>query len=219
MAGFWTSFNQIFMTLPEYIRDYVDTSDLVRIVEGFVGWSGADAVSWNRALLENGEVKPEYLINLNAGAIIFFQVLISWLVRRTSPLTSIIAGVAVTVASFGVYLVNRSGWVVVSAILVFSVGEMLASPRSKEYAGRIAPPDKVGMYMGYFYWCVALGNLFGGLLSGVSYQYFGPSGIDRPNGMWMLFAVLAATTALGLVAFNRFAVPASTDRSGLDDSV
>ena len=29
MAFFWTSFNQIFMTLPEYIRDYVDTSDLI----------------------------------------------------------------------------------------------------------------------------------------------------------------------------------------------
>jgi hypothetical protein len=42
------------------------------------------------------------------------------------------------------------------------------------YAGRIAPPDKVGMYMGYFYWCVALGTLVGGLLSGVAYQHFGP---------------------------------------------
>jgi predicted MFS family arabinose efflux permease len=80
---------------------------------------------------------------------------------------------------------------------------MLASPRSKEYAGRIAPPDKVGMCMGYFYWCVALGNLFGGLLYGVSYQYFGPHGTDRPDAM---FAVLAATTALGLVLCNRVAV-------------
>jgi dipeptide/tripeptide permease len=207
MAGFWTSFNQIFMTLPEYIRDYVNTRDLVGIAETFMGWFGADASTWSRALLEKGQIKPEYLINLNAGAIIFFQVLISWLVRRTSPLTSIIAGVAVTVGSFAVYLVNRSGWVIVVAILVFSVGEMLASPRSKEYAGRIAPPDKVGMYMGYFYWCVALGNLFGGLLSGVSYQYFGPHGIDRPDAMWVLFAVLAATTAVGLVLFNRFTEP------------
>jgi len=207
MSGFWTSFNQIFMTLPEYIRDYVDTRDLVGIVEPFMGWFGADAATWSRALLEKGQIKPEYLINLNAGAIIFFQVLISWLVRRTSPLTSIISGVAVTVVSFAVYLVNRSGWVIVAAILVFSVGEMLASPRSKEYAGRIAPPDKVGMYMGYFYWCVALGNLFGGLLSGASYQYFGPHGIDRPDTMWVLFAVLAATTAVGLVLYNRIAVP------------
>ena len=207
MAGFWVSFNQIFMTLPEYIRVYVVTSDLMGIVETGAAWIGADMAIWNRALLENGQIKPEYLINLNAGAIIFFQVLISWFVRKTSPLTSIILGVAVTVISFFIYLVGASGWVVVAAILVFSVGEMLASPRSKEYAGRIAPPDKVGMYMGYFYWCVALGNLFGGLLSGVTYQYFGPSGVDRPDTMWIIFAALAATTAISLIVYNRVAVP------------
>jgi len=202
MAGFWTSFNQIFMTLPEYIRDYVDTSDLVAALNNVAGWIGTDISGWSRALLENGQLKPEYIINLNAFGIICFQVLIAYLVRRTSPLTSIIAGVAVTVVSFLIYLAGTTGWVVVTAVLVFSVGEMLASPRSKEYAGRIAPPEKVGMYMGYFYWCVALGNLFGGLLSGVTYQHFGPHGVDRPGAMWVLFAVLAVTTAVALVIYN-----------------
>jgi dipeptide/tripeptide permease len=206
MAGFWTSFNQIFMTVPEYIRDYVDTTDLVHLLSTGAGGIGADITGWSRALLEHGQIKPEYLINLNAFGIICFQVLISFLVRKTSPLTSIIWGVAVTVISFLVYLVAPTGWVVVGAILVFSVGEMLASPRSKEYAGRIAPPEKVGMYMGYFYWCVALGNLFGGLLSGVSYQHFGPHGVDRPDLMWLLFAFLAATTAVALVFYHRLAV-------------
>ena len=117
--------------------------------------------------------------------------------------TTIITGVIVTVVSFLLYLLGASGWVVVSAVLVFSVGEMLASPKSKEYAGRIAPPDKVGMYMGYFYWCVALGNLFGGLLSGVSYQYFGPKGIDRPDIMWIIFAAFARVTAVLLAIYNR----------------
>jgi MFS family permease len=60
------------------------------------------------------------------------------------------------------------------------------------------------MYMGYFYWCVALGNLFGGLLSGVAYQHFGPHGVDRPDLMWILFAVLAAFTAVTLVIYNRW---------------
>ena len=205
MAGFWTSFNQIFMTLPEYIRDYVDTTDLMPVVSGVARVAGGDLETWSRALLENGQVKPEYLINLNAGAIVLFQVLIAYLVRKTTPLVSIIAGVTVTIGSFLVYLAGQTGWVVVSAILVFSVGEMLASPRSKEYAGRIAPPEKVGMYMGYFYWCVALGNLFGGLLSGLSYGYFGPTGIDRPDLMWILFAVIASTTAAALVVYNRWA--------------
>jgi dipeptide/tripeptide permease len=208
MAGFWTSFNQIFMTLPEYIRDYVDTSDLVAGVSAFANLVGADIDTWSRALLEHGQIKPEFIINLNAFGIICFQVLISWLVRRTSPLTSIILGVTVTVASFLIYLAGASGWVVVAAVLVFSVGEMLASPRSKEYAGRIAPPEKVGMYMGYFYWCVALGNLFGGLLSGVAYQHFGPRGVDNPGAMWVLFAFLAATTAVGLIVYNQLVTQA-----------
>ena len=209
MAGFWTSFNQIFMTLPEYIRDYVDTSDLIAALSSVAALVGSDISAWSRVLLENGQIKPEYIINLDAFGIICFQVLISYLVRRTSPLTSIILGVAVTVASFLVYLAGASGWVVVTAVLIFSIGEMLASPRSKEYAGRIAPPEKVGMYMGYFYWCVALGNLFGGLLSGIAYQHFGPQGVNRPGEMWVLFAVLAATTAIGLFVYNRFAAPAA----------
>jgi len=210
MAGFWTSFNQIFMTLPEYIRDYVDTSDLVSAfgpaanwVTGLFASLGAETSGWSRAVLEHGQVKPEFMINLNAGAIVLFQVLIAYLVRKTTPLMSIIAGVSVTVVSFLFYLAGSSGFIVLSAILVFSIGEMLASPRSKEYAGQIAPPDKVGMYMGYFYWCVALGNLFGGLLSGVAYQHFGPKGVDNPDLMWILFAVLAASTAVMLVVYNK----------------
>jgi len=195
MAGFWISFNQIFITLPEYIRDYVDTTDLV----SFFGLAGA-----GKALLKEGQIKPEYLINLNAFGIICFQILISWMARKWLPFTTIITGVLVTVVSFVMFLFGASGWIVVSAILVFSVGEMLASPKSKEYAGRIAPPDKVGMYMGYFYWCVALGHLFGGLLSGVSYQYFGPKGIDKPDIMWIIFAVLAAASAGLLAVYNKW---------------
>jgi len=198
MAGFWTSFNQIFMTVPEYIRDYVDTTDITATL-------GLGDFSWGRAMLDNGQIKPEFLINLNAMGIIFFQVLISYFVRKTRPLTSIIIGVGVTVLSFLIYLVSDQGWIVVAAVLVFSVGEMLASPRSKEYAGRIAPPEKVGMYMGYFYWCVALGNLFGGLLSGVCYQHYGPSGTNRPDIMWLIFAGLAAFTAVTLVIYDRWA--------------
>jgi POT family proton-dependent oligopeptide transporter len=209
MAGFWTSFNQIFMTLPEYIRDYADTTDLIESLTPLAGWIvgvaqslGFDTSSWGLAVLDKGQVKPEHIINLNAFGIILFQILVSYLARKLKPFTTIISGVMVTVVSFLMYLMGAGGWVIVSAVLVFSVGEMLASPKSKEYAGRIAPPDKVGMYMGYFYWCVALGNLFGGLLSGVMYQHFGPKGIDKPNIMWVSFAALAGVTAVLLGLYN-----------------
>jgi MFS family permease len=217
MAFFWTSFNQIFMTLPEYIRDYADTSDLIHSLGPVAGWitgvaesMGLNTAEWGRAVLEHGQVKPEHLINLNALGIIVGQVGISYLASRFSPLTTIIAGTLVTVVSFLLYLVGQGGWVIVIAILVFSVGEMLASPRSKEFAGRIAPPGKVGMYMGYFYWCVALGNLFGGLISGAAYQHFGPvdrGGIDQTETMWVIFAGLALLSAVLLWAYDRWIAP------------
>jgi len=214
MAGFWTSFNQIFLTLPEYIRDYGDTGDVIRALTPAAGWItgvfeslGVSTANWSQAVLENNQIKPEHMINLNAFGIIIGQVAISWLMRNVKPLNTIINGVVVTVISFLVFIIGMSGWIIVAAILVFSVGEMMASPKSKEYAGRIAPPGKVGMYMGYFYWCTALGHLFGGLLSGVMYGYFGPverGGIDKPDVMWIVFAILAATTAIGLVVYDRW---------------
>lgn len=211
MSGFWTAFNQIFLTLPLYIRDYVTTADLVQglapSARGFASFFGAlgfDTGSWHQAVLEDGKIKPEFLVNLNAFAIILLQVLISYLARNLKAFTTIVGGVAVTMLSFLWFLLGASGWIVALGILVFSVGEMLASPKSKEYAGRIAPPDKVGMYMGYFYWCVALGNLFGGLLSGVAYAHFGPEGLDRPDLMWILFAALSGLSAGLLALYDRW---------------
>ncbi len=214
MAFFWTSFNQIFMTLPEYIRDYADTSDLIHSLSPVANWitgiaqsMGLNTTQWGRAVLEHGQVKPEHLINLNALGIIVGQVAIAYSVRKLAPLTCIILGSFITVISFLLYLVGQGGWVIVIAVLVFSVGEMLASPRSKEYAGNIAPPNKVGMYMGYFYWCVALGNLFGGLLSGGLYQHYGPverGGVDNPNVMWLIFAGLAMVSVVLLSFYDKW---------------
>lgn len=66
--------------------------------------------------------------------------------------------------------------------------------------------------MGYFYWCVALGNLFGGLLSGITYARFGPAardgvalgGTDQPGAMWLIFAGLALLAAVLLWIYDRW---------------
>lgn len=211
MAGFWTSFNQIFMTLPEYIRDYGQTEDLVASLTpaansfaSVLEAMGIDTSGFSKAALVKGKVKPEFLINLNALGIILGQLMISFLMRNIKPLSTIVNGVLVTIVSFIILDTGESGATIAFAILVFSVGEMMASPKAKEYAGRLAPPDKVAMYMGYFFWCTALGNLFGGLLSGAMYQHYGPKGIDDPGQMWYIFAALGGTTAVSLKIYDRW---------------
>ncbi len=202
MSGFWTSFNQVFITLPEYIRDYGNTSDVIASLSSISSW--ISNMVHSQGFLKNGQIKPEYIILINSLGIVFFQVFVSYIARNIKPLMTIIIGIGITALSFFTYLMGPTGWIICGAVLVFSFGEMMASPKAKEYVGNIAPPDKVALYMGYFYWCSALGNLFGGLLSGVAYGYFGPKGVNNPNLMWIFFGVLAIITAIGLQIYDKY---------------
>ncbi len=205
MSGFWTSFNQIFYTLNLYIQDFVDTTDLINATASLMSLVGLGSLvqSFKDSMAVSGQLNPEYIININAGAIIFFQVLVSYLVTKLKPFTTIFFGTLITVLSFTILILGTTGWIVVAGLLVFSFGEMMASPKSKEYTGKIAPPDKVAMYMGYFYWCVALGNLFGGILSGQLYALFARD-MQRPDLMWLTFALIALGTALLVFLYDRF---------------
>ena len=205
MSGFWTSFNQIFYTLNLYIQDFVDTSDLMTFsvdTMNFIGLGGS-VEGFQNSMATAGQINPEYIININAGSIIFFQVLVSYLVTRLKPFTTIFYGTLITVISFSVLIWGTTGWIVVAGLVIFSFGEMMASPKSKEYTGKIAPPDKVAMYMGYFYWCVALGNLFGGILSGQFYALFAIE-MNRPDLMWLVFALIALGTAILVLLYDKF---------------
>ena len=42
LSGFWTEFNQLFITMPEYIRDYTDTDDILERLAGLCGGLGLD---------------------------------------------------------------------------------------------------------------------------------------------------------------------------------
>jgi POT family proton-dependent oligopeptide transporter len=207
MSGFWTSFNQIFYTLPLYIRDFTDTTDLMNSFTGFMSTIGlgSSIAGFKNSMAVAGQINPEYIININAGAIIFFQVIVSYLVTRLKPFTTIYWGVLITVVSFSILIFGTLGWVVIIGIVVFSFGEMMASPKSKEYTGKIAPPEKVALYMGYFYWCVALGNLFGGILSGQLYAAFARD-MHRPDIMWFIFGAIAFLSAMLILLYDRMVI-------------
>lgn len=216
LSGFWTEFNQIFLTMPLYIRDYTDTvviqSGVRTALDALPVVGDSLAGAWNWALgyiTENGQIKPENLVNLDALAIVFGQVTISAIFARRKPFTTMIIGTLITGVSMLLGIGSSMGWICVLAIVVFAVGEMMASPKSQEYVARIAPPEKAAGYMGYYFVAIALGNLFGGLLSGQTYQHFAnpETGIGRPDIMWMIFALIAVATAGALFLFDRYLAP------------
>ena len=206
LSSFWIAYNQLFLTLPLYIQDSIDSRpvmDLIFSAGSVFGFeTGADS---NLAMIfmdSNGGVKPEHFVNVNAFCIICFQVLVSLLNSRMKPLITIMIGIILTAFSFLMIGFGHSPWLIIAGVAIFSFGEMMASPKAKEYtAHSVAPKDKVGLYMGYYMWSNALGSLFGGLLSGMLYKQIA---VERqsPELMWTIFASLSLICGILILVYH-----------------
>lgn len=162
MVGFWTMYMQLFFTVPVYITQWVDTTVIwqkLGVLQGIVG------------VVEDGVgiVRPEMIINLPAFIIIIFQLMVSGLLTRIHPVKSMVVGIAVVAGAWIVLASTSGAWIVLICLIILAFGEMGSSPRIQEYISRIAPKEKVALYMGYGFLPVAGGNLIGGLLSGGLY--------------------------------------------------
>ncbi len=123
------------------------------------------------------QVNPEWMINLNPGLIVFTMIFFAWLSSFVRPLTSILIGMAV--ATLGSVLAGTAvvGWVTLAGILVFSVGEMLSSPKKMEYLASLARKGQEGLFMGYANVPVAIGWISGSIFAGNRYDEAG----DKAN--------------------------------------
>jgi hypothetical protein len=180
----------------------LNTTQLAYLFGGLVHPSPMKLAEASHNLAEDYcQVHPEYMVNFDAGAIVIFQVLISFLIGFWPPLTAMVIGIVISAIGIGMCAFFATGWPIVLAIIIFAFGEMMASPKSQEYVGRIAPPQKVAMFMGYYFWTVALGNIFGGRLSGELYGSLARD-MNRPDIMWIIFGVLGIVTAVILVGYD-----------------
>jgi POT family proton-dependent oligopeptide transporter len=269
LTGFWTAYNQIFITLPVFIRDFVNTADMVNalaqhaphlldffaavnteqlsaaittmaqknvmgldanalsqlsfelvnykvMVPVDVMQTGLHAISqgtitaqeqaqlWKTAYRQ---INPEYIVNIGFGTIVLAQIAISAYIQRWKALPILVVGTLIL--SVGIVMCGMAfsliigGFTVATAVIVFSIGEMIASPKSQEYVAAIAPKSKTAMYMGYYFVSMALGNLFAGLLSGWAYTAIAKD-MHQPMLMWILFAGVGVATAIALLIFNQF---------------
>jgi MFS family permease len=114
------------------------------------------------------------VINFNPFIIIFCVAPLSWYVnRKMRRLTSMFWGFVI--ASLGVYAAGSSMsiYVCLWGIALFTVGEMLCSPKMSEYLGVIAPPDQKALYMGYANIPTAIGWSYGSFVAGRIYERSG----------------------------------------------
>jgi len=170
MSGFWLMFMQLFDMLPNFIVDWVNSSNMV---------ADLHLPSWMLQInsTRGPQLSQEWMINANPGLIVIGVVFISWIVSRMRRTHSILLGILI--ASFGLVFAGftTSGYFCMLGILTFSVGDMLASPKMNEYLRVIAPEGLKGLYMGYANIPVAVGWGYGSFMGGQVYDKMG----DKAN--------------------------------------
>lgn len=162
-AGFWLMFYQLFDILPNFIDDWVDSRGAASVLVSLLSEGAVPTVN-------GGNLTQEWMINLNAGLISLFAFLVGYFTGRLRSLTAIVVGIAAS--AVGIYMLGMrmSGWWILGAIAVFSVGEMMASPTKMRYLASIAPPGRKGQYMGYVNMTVGIGWSIGSIVAGEWYQ-------------------------------------------------
>lgn len=163
IIGFWSMYLQLFFTLPVFIDQWMDTSSFYDFLHG-ISPGLAQAIG-----TEQQTVNPEMITNIDALYIVIFQILISSLVMRFKPLYAMIIGIFISATGIGLMFMTQNALFLIPSIFVFAVGEMATSPKITEYIGRIAPKDRVGLYMGASFLPMSGGNYVAGLLSGQVY--------------------------------------------------
>jgi len=162
-AGFWLMFYQLFDILPNFINDWVDSREAANAL---IDMFGAAAVP----LTESKNLTQEWMINFNALLISILAFAMGYLTGKIGSLQAIIAGIAVSAVGIFALGMSMSGWWILGAIAIFSMGEMMASPTKMRYLAAICPPGKEGTYMGYANFTVGIGWSIGSIVAGHMYE-------------------------------------------------
>lgn len=202
-VGFWIPFWGFFNLCALYVDSNLDTVRLYEALRSVLGSGVADFLSHEvdgqRQILGETISHTGYIIML-------LQVVVSRTVEKAAALPVFFTGLAVMAAGFVVLgmAATSTATLVFVGILLFAIGEMIASPRIQEYIARLAPKEKAGLYVGTNFLAVGVGA-FSGVIYTPLYGRFSDAG--HPGYVWY---VLAAHTLLGLLALAIFQKVAGT---------
>lgn len=160
-SGWWFMMFLYWNLGPLYFRDWVDTSVLVQTFWGD-GTPGAFARRFWVMDLEGTRILPEGLININSLMIMIFCFLVAGFSAKLKAANSMAIGTIFSATALLIFGGANYAWLMVLAVVFFSMGEMLASPKSLEFLGNIAPDDKKAMYLGFYNLPFAFGSAVGG---------------------------------------------------------
>lgn len=176
-SGYWVVFWQEWASLPLFVRGYI-----------------------------NPQANIDALLSIDALTVISLQILVSFLTRKIPAIPALALGILVSSIAWIPLALHPSISTTVLAIFVVALGEIIQSPRYYEYISRLAPPGQQGLFMGYAFVPIAIGNLIAGVLGGYLLHVLGDI-VHRPQQMWWVITAIGIVTSLLMWVYNSVVKP------------
>jgi len=133
------------------------------------------------------------LLSINGGLIVLTELLITAWTQRARPQRAIALGYFLSCFGFALTGLAHDIPVLAFTVVVWTLGEMIASPVGGAYISNIAPAQYRGRYMGLMMLTWSLGMVIGPTIGTYAFEH-------NPNALWVACGVLAfASAGLALV--------------------
>jgi len=205
IAGFWSVQGQMYATMPKYTLRLIGES-----------------------------ASPEWLANVNPFIVVIFVIPITYLVRKMRPISAMmiamvimpLSGIAIAMSP---YLAEMHGSSIkvfgdiamhpITIMMAIGIGmqglaECFLSPRFLEYVSKLAPKDKIGLYMGYSNLKSFFSYIFSFVLSGYLLAAYCPDPKtltpDKLEGaycyahyIWYIYAGIGFATLAAMIIYQK----------------
>lgn len=153
-----------------------------------------------RVFPENVHDKFEWINVFNPVIIVIFVPIIAAATRKVKVIDMMIFGTTLSALTTFILWSEPSVERLVIYVIVFSLGEAAWSSRFLEYVADLAPPGKVGAYMGFAGLPWFLAKFTTGLYSGFMLKHYIPeTGPQDPATLWLIYGLIACISPIGLV--------------------
>ena len=181
-SGFWFMFSMNHSFLPLYLKNFAIMPD------------------W---------FQTTHLATINPGTIILLGPFLGKWYEKYDSLKMMVLGMTIFVIGFAIIgfsagiSVEGLRWAIFpAAIFLFSIGEFITHPNFISYTSKIAPKDKVAVYMGFIFVPIGLGQVTGTAVGGFLYGYFAED-MNQPQIFWAFYCCVGLITISCMIMYHR----------------
>jgi hypothetical protein len=154
---------------------------------------GIQAFEWFRAPLMSA---------VNPFTIVILGPFLAKFMDKFNSLKLMISGIFMFCIGLLILGIFPIWYIMIIGTVIFSIGEFITHPNFISYVSKIAPKDRVAMYMGFAFLPSAIGQMFGGLVGGFFWDVIAV-GASKPKLFWAIYVGIGLFTIGNFLIYNR----------------